>query len=490
MTVHRASHKTGHTARHRAERGRAPERLPDGVLLRRARRGDDAAFAELYRRHAEWVSRHAREGGLDADTAEDLTEEAFAQTLQALRDGGGPSASLRDHLLATVRRMADERRERAVASQARETTQLSAEAQAMVQADKGFLVTAFSSLPGRWQEVLWRTAVERQSLGRVGSELGLTTNATAVLAFRAREGLRQAYLQAHVSDELAGREDCRRYAGKLGAFIRGSSASRGLRRHLDVCDRCRAAYLELVDVNATLRAVFPVAVVGSIAAAAAVTAAGSAPAEAAAAAGGSGGVLAKLAVAASVALAAGSAGQGGVDSGFGSGDQANAAASVPDAEPGAATAPAGSAESTGNAQDAGNTPPPARPDPRPEPDGGDPGPTCLPGQDSRTRATVITHVTDVTDIVDLDCAVEVTPGDTRFPGLPEPSARPGDEEVTEDAQALRSAVREVTDLAPEPAAEPPGGEADGIGLLPAPDAQSQPSGPDPDATDAVTGLLP
>ncbi|MGP4110058.1 RNA polymerase sigma factor [Streptomyces sp. 4N509B] len=413
-TVQEGRGRTATLPRHGAHR--RAEAPPDAALLAGAREGDATAFAELYRRHAREVRRHARELGLDADTAEDLTGEAFAQTLGALRDGGGPRASLRDHLLATVVRLATERSgdgagdggsrdigagdaddgaagqggeargERPVSAAPREVTQLSAEAQAMVQADRELLVAAFSQLPSRWREVLWRTAVERQSLGRVSSALGLTTNATAVLAFRAREGLRRAYLQAHVSDDLAGREACRRHAGRLGAFVRGSSASRGLRRHLDVCRRCRAAYLELVDVNATLRAVFPVAATGWLAAAAAASwpeaaggglaggglaggtssglgvagLAGPATAAPAAGVGGGGGALAKLTLAASVALAAGTLGQQpGHELGPGS-QQRDVTASARDAAPDAEAEPAAAAPDAGD----GATPPAADPGPR------------------------------------------------------------------------------------------------------------------------------
>ncbi|MDT0341502.1 RNA polymerase sigma factor [Streptomyces litchfieldiae] len=297
---------------------------PDADLLTRVRAGDDAAFGELYRRHARSVRQHARGNGLDSHTAEDVTEEAFVRTLEALRHGGGPRSSARGYLLVTVRRMAagwfaGNREERAVsdlagaAASARETAHHSAETRALVRADRSLLTTAFLSLPVRWREVLWRTAVEGQPLSRVGDELGLSPNATAVLAHRAREGLRQAYLQAHIGELPSEDEDCRRYAHKLGAFIRRTSTSRGLRRHLDSCDRCRAAYLELVDVNATLRGLAPFAAAGWFATAAPTTTAapplGGAAGTAGLAAleGATGGALGKFAIAATLALAAGPA---------------------------------------------------------------------------------------------------------------------------------------------------------------------------------------
>ena len=57
---------------------------------------------------------------------------------------------------------------------------------------------AFASLPERWQLVLWHTEVEGRSAAEVAPILGLAPNAVAALAYRAREGLRQAYLNAHI----------------------------------------------------------------------------------------------------------------------------------------------------------------------------------------------------------------------------------------------------------------------------------------------------
>jgi outer membrane biosynthesis protein TonB len=126
--------------------------------------------------------------------------------------------------------------------------------------------------------------------------LGLTANATAVLAHRAREGLRQAYLRAHISSTLTAEASCARYADRLGAHVREglrTRADRELRRHLARCARCRLAAAELADVNAALKALLPVAVIGwfataYVAKAAGVAAGGTAVAGAGAAAGAGG----------------------------------------------------------------------------------------------------------------------------------------------------------------------------------------------------------
>ncbi|WP_437112784.1 sigma-70 family RNA polymerase sigma factor [Streptomyces syringium] len=266
--------------------GAAP--LSDTELVARMRAGDSGAYEELYRRHADTIRRYARSCCRDDHTAEDLTNEVFTSTLQAVRGGAGPDTAVRAYLLTTVRRVAaawgkTAKREQLVedfavfASSAvrasrvadDDTLDLGADVRAMREAEESMAVQAFRSLPARWQTVLWHTTVEEESPSQVAPLLGLTPNATAVLAHRAREGLKQAYLQAHVSTQLTSGGDCARYADRLGAYARGGlrlRAERGLRKHLEDCANCRTAALEVADVNEQLRTLLPVAVIGWFAA--------------------------------------------------------------------------------------------------------------------------------------------------------------------------------------------------------------------------------
>ncbi|MEU9862130.1 sigma-70 family RNA polymerase sigma factor [Streptomyces sp. NPDC047971] len=334
-----------------------PLELPpsDADLVQLMRDGDDSAYAELFRRHSDAVRRYARTCCRDAHTADDLTAEVFARTLQAVRGGAGPEQAVRAYLLTTVRRVAanwtrTQKREHLVedfavfAAQAARGSEVSdqsasfgagldlgADVLAMHEAEQSLALQAFRSLPERWQAVLWHTTVEEESPSEVAPLFGLTANATAVLASRAREGLKQAYLQAHVSQSLTAGGDCSRYADRLGAYARGGlrmRAERGLRKHLEECAKCRLAAGELAHVNAGIPALLPIAVIGWFAAgyslkAAGVVAggvAGAAGAGAAAAATGAGsstsagassaaaaeglGAPAKAGIAAAVAVAA------------------------------------------------------------------------------------------------------------------------------------------------------------------------------------------
>ncbi|MEX0174106.1 sigma-70 family RNA polymerase sigma factor, partial [Streptomyces sp. LMG1-1-1.1] len=301
--------------------GVLPPPLPllpsDSELVQLMRDGDGSAYEELFRRHSDAVRRYARTCCRDAHTADDLTAEVFARTLQAVRGGAGPEQAVRAYLMTTVRRVAanwarTQKREHLVedfavfaAEAARssevsdqDTMDLGADVRAMHEAEQSLAMQAFRSLPERWQAVLWHTTVEEESPSDVAPLFGLTANATAVLASRAREGLKQAYLQAHVSQSLTAEGDCARYADRLGAYARGGlrmRAERGLRKHLEECAKCRLAAGELAHVNAGIPALLPVAVIGWFAAGYSLKAAGvvaggtAAGAGAAAAASGSSG---------------------------------------------------------------------------------------------------------------------------------------------------------------------------------------------------------
>ncbi|MFJ8054540.1 sigma-70 family RNA polymerase sigma factor [Streptomyces luteogriseus] len=394
-----------------------PREMPpsDADLIDRMRAGDDTAYEELYRRHAQAVRRYARTCCRDAHTADDLTAEVFARMLQAVRGGAGPAHAVRAYLLTSVRRVAaswtrSARREQLVddfavfaAQSARgsdvsddDTLELGADVRAMHQAEQSMAMRAFRSLPERWQAVLWHTEIEDESPSEVATLFGLDANGTRVLASRAREGLKQAYLQAHVSATLTGDEECARYADQLGTYARGrlrTRAERGLRKHLEECAKCRLAALQIEEVAGGIPAVVPVAVIGWFGAAGYAKAAGliaggagaAGAAGAAAAAGGSTGGAA--AAGGSTGGSAGGAGGGSgaaASEGLGAPVKAGIAAGVVAVGVVAAVvmALAGNEQPKGEARSAPSSPEPSsvvRPgEPTPSPSRHDPGPEPRP----------------------------------------------------------------------------------------------------------------
>ncbi|WP_236790221.1 sigma-70 family RNA polymerase sigma factor [Amycolatopsis sp. GM8] len=231
------------------------------ALLRRLRTGEDQAFSELFELHSGAVRRLARGIASDASEAEDITAETFFRVLQALRRGSGPRDHIRAYLLTVARRVSWEwhgaRRDVPVTDdELTHRAGAGADAHART-AEHTLIATAFTSLPERWRTVLWQTEVEGEQPAVVAPHFGLSANATAALARRARQGLRAAYLQAHLAMNRTSDVSCRGVIEKLGGYtagsVTGSEATR-IRTHLLGCASCRSMHAELRDVCSSLRA--------------------------------------------------------------------------------------------------------------------------------------------------------------------------------------------------------------------------------------------
>ncbi|HEY3607628.1 MAG TPA: sigma-70 family RNA polymerase sigma factor [Pseudonocardiaceae bacterium] len=231
----------------------------DIELLRLVRAGYDDAFAELFARHASAVRGFAMRCCTDVADAEDLAAEAFFRVLQAVRRGSGPDDNVRAYLLTVVRRLAAEwsvRRRDVPVTDEELSRQVDAGYVASAsRVDLQLIARAFATLPQRWRAVLWRVEVEGERPAMVARYFGLSANATAALARRARQGLRAAYLQAHLAPS-GGATGCRAIVDKLGGFtagqVTGAEAGR-IRAHLATCSSCASLQAELADVCAGLR---------------------------------------------------------------------------------------------------------------------------------------------------------------------------------------------------------------------------------------------
>ncbi|GAA3362619.1 sigma-70 family RNA polymerase sigma factor [Saccharopolyspora gregorii] len=274
----------------------------DGELIEAVRHGSTEAYGTLYERHVAAAQNMARQVSRSQAEADDLVSEAFAKVLATLRGGRGPTTAFRAYLLTALRHVAYDRTRRDRKLQlAEDVTEVSgAEASvpftdtAVAGLERSLAARAFARLPERWKTVLWHIEVEGETPAQVGPLLGLTPNGVSALAYRAREGLRQAYLQVHLSslsDDEPGIASCRAAADRLGAWTRGGLSKRETAQvdnHLDGCDRCRGLAAELADVNGGLRAVIAPLVIGT-GATAYLLSGGGASATAAAASAGAGG---------------------------------------------------------------------------------------------------------------------------------------------------------------------------------------------------------
>lgn len=247
----------------------------DAELIDAVRKGTVAAYGSLYERHVGSAYNLARQLTRSSAEADDLVSEAFAKVLDTLRAGRGPDSAFRAYLLTALRHTAyDKTRRDRKLEVTEDVTTVSGVSTAAVSVpfsdtavaglERSLAARAFAKLPERWQAVLWHTEVEGQSPAEVAPILGLTPNGVSALAYRAREGLRQAYLQVHLA-EISGAR-CRATADRLGAWTREGLSKREraqVEKHLDECDQCRALAAELADVNAALREFVAPLVLGS-----------------------------------------------------------------------------------------------------------------------------------------------------------------------------------------------------------------------------------
>jgi RNA polymerase sigma factor (sigma-70 family) len=239
-----------------------PGQPSDAQLIAQVRAGATAAYETLYSRHviaACALARHLSAPGAEAD---DLVSEAFARVLGILRRGQGPDAAFRPYLLSTLRRVACDRtrRERVLGLSAdvgeradERSGRTEPHDAALASLERSLAVRALSRLPERWRAVLWHTEIDDASPADIAPLFGLTPNGVAALAYRAREGLRQAYLQECLAEPAD--ERCRPAAGRLGAWVRGGLGKRDtaqVEAHLSECSRCRVLAAELTEVNASL----------------------------------------------------------------------------------------------------------------------------------------------------------------------------------------------------------------------------------------------
>ena len=229
------------------------DETPDAALIDRLRAGDREAAVDLWTRHYPSVLMAARRVTRQPRDAEEIASDAFSGMLSALSGGAGPKTSVRAYLVTSVRNLAASRATRCSAGEVmtddvalfeRPTVDTTAH-----MSELQLVRVAFSQLPARWQIVLWRTAVDKDSNIEVGRAMGLSPNGVAALAKRARRGFRQSYLRAHLSDRGV-EAQCKPFIDGLADLsISESDGSTTVRAHVAGCVPCTDRIAELRAVN-------------------------------------------------------------------------------------------------------------------------------------------------------------------------------------------------------------------------------------------------
>ncbi|SDK00599.1 RNA polymerase sigma factor, sigma-70 family [Lentzea albidocapillata subsp. violacea] len=238
----------------------------DAELIARVRAGATVAFEVLYARHIEAARARARQLSWSCQVdADDLVSEGFHHVLEILLTGRGPTHSFRGYLLTTITRAAfaharkDARR---VLTEDPHAHQLAArlavqepDQSATVEnlLDRALALRAYRSLPATAQHVLWYIEICGMSPGKVAPLLHISANAVSARAHRAREDLRTAYLEAHLTGARIA-PACAPFAQDLAAWVRTALRPRRRRRmqtHLRYCRHCRDLADDLAAVDTT-----------------------------------------------------------------------------------------------------------------------------------------------------------------------------------------------------------------------------------------------
>lgn len=245
-----------------------PTKPSDAELITAVRTGNADAYGVLFERHVHAARKLARQLTRSSAEVDDLVSEAFTKLFDTIKSGGGPDTAFRAYLLTALRntmydRVRRDKRLELSDDMERHDPGVPFVDTAIEGLEASMVAQAFHQLPERWQMVLWHVVVEEESPSDVAPLLGLKPNGVSALAYRAREGLRQAYLQVHLRQTAA--VACRSTVERLGAYARQGLSKRDraqVEEHIDGCANCRGLAAYVTDLNHGIRVDIGALIVG------------------------------------------------------------------------------------------------------------------------------------------------------------------------------------------------------------------------------------
>lgn len=220
-----------------------------------------SAYAELYRTRNRQLIAYATALTGSPQAAEDLVAEAHFRVWRRLR-AGHEVDNVPAYLTTTVRNLAAGlgHAQREIARDWNELPTAPANASDAGPEQRAshvdLLTRLLKELPERWATALWYAEVEDLPMEGVGAHIGASASTAAVVVTRARERLRQAFLQATTSQPAAPADDaCAEYWQLMPSVVRGTASMRRTRKvneHTDECPDCRARLLALTEANTRL----------------------------------------------------------------------------------------------------------------------------------------------------------------------------------------------------------------------------------------------
>ena len=195
--------------------------LSDEELIENTRAGSIAAFEELWQRHSVFGLIAARAEA--PNNADEVNTEAWSRILRQIWDKVETHTAFRPYLYSAIHEAATDYTVAADSPDVR-------------------MAEAFSTLPARWQEVLWYHNIEKMAPDDVIFLTGITPDAVETTQGRARRGLTSAWLATNAEHASQG-SDCRWVREHARAFIKKTLPQRDtdtIERHLASCAECRS----------------------------------------------------------------------------------------------------------------------------------------------------------------------------------------------------------------------------------------------------------
>lgn len=300
---------------------RGPGARLDGLRLgRRAKRGERAAFAEIFRRHHQELYRYCLAIVRDRDDAEDALQATMAAALRSL-PGERREIAVRPWLYRVAHNESVSilrgRRERDPDVAALADPGASQEVELATRERLRGLVADLGELPDRQRSAIVMRELSGLSHAEIGAAMSCSEAAARQAVYEARTALRER--------ELGREMECERVRAAISDRDGRRLRSLRMRAHLKGCDGCRGFAASIASRRGDLRALYPplpAAAAGTILngllGSSVAGAGGAAGAGAGAgAAGAAGGLAASAAlkggsIAAAIAIAAGAAEVGGV----------------------------------------------------------------------------------------------------------------------------------------------------------------------------------
>jgi RNA polymerase sigma-70 factor (ECF subfamily) len=246
---------------------------PDEKLVRRAQKGDKAAFAELFTRYEGRIFGYLYRMVGDRAWAEDLAQEAFIQAHQHLKRLGPPydfkswvyriAGNMALDGLRRYRRevplpdwdggevsgpeLADQRREGAP------------EDQAGLSDVRAAVWRVIHQLPDNYRQILVLREIDGLAYNEIAVVLGISLDNVRVTLHRARLQFRDLYELQMMAQE--GRLACQELDDLLSAYVDDEldrSARRRIKAHIKTCPACQKKRRDLLAVGGLLAALAPV----------------------------------------------------------------------------------------------------------------------------------------------------------------------------------------------------------------------------------------